>query len=223
MNSNYTYLLILRGRLSNVSHQHRHQFRYSANGSGIRAVLGRAVYGLTLSLCLFKPLAGYRVYDVEDPQFVRSWDFLEVCEEFLNENGFGLQGGHVSSQNGDARYHEFGDGSVRMSSLTWMLATQRDVRLVIRDPDTPGGFKLSMAWRPASKSATADAMVGGFGLKAISLAFLPRGSSALNVSARFSRRLVCTMEVPSATKTKGSKVKAVSDLLSLAGPVNHLA
>ena len=39
-----------------------------------------------------------------------------------------------------------------------MLATQSDVRLVILDPDTPGGFKLSMACRPASRSATADAM-----------------------------------------------------------------
>lgn len=40
-----------------------------------------------------------------------------------------------------------------------MLETQSDVRLVIRDPDTPGGFKLSMAWRPASRSATAVAML----------------------------------------------------------------
>lgn len=40
-----------------------------------------------------------------------------------------------------------------------MFATQRDVRLVIREPDTPGGFKFSMAWRPASKSATAEAIM----------------------------------------------------------------
>jgi hypothetical protein len=30
---------------------------------------------------------------------------------------------------------------------------------VILDPDTPGGFNPSMAWRPVSKSATADAMI----------------------------------------------------------------
>lgn len=39
-----------------------------------------------------------------------------------------------------------------------MFARQRAVRLVMRDPDTPGGFKLSMAWRPVSRSVTADAM-----------------------------------------------------------------
>ena len=30
------------------------------------------------------------------------------------------------------------------------------MRLRIRDPDTPGGFNDSMAWRPASSSATAE-------------------------------------------------------------------
>jgi hypothetical protein len=30
---------------------------------------------------------------------------------------------------------------------------------VILEPDTPGGFRFSMAWRPASRSATTDAMV----------------------------------------------------------------
>lgn len=29
----------------------------------------------------------------------------------------------------------------------------------MRDPVTPGGFNASMAWRPASSSATADDMV----------------------------------------------------------------
>lgn len=46
-----------------------------------------------------------------------------------------------------------------VQSLTWMLETQSEVRLVMRDPDTPGGFRLSIAWRPASKSATAEAMM----------------------------------------------------------------
>jgi hypothetical protein len=30
---------------------------------------------------------------------------------------------------------------------------------VIREPETPGGFRLSMACRPVSKSVTAEAMV----------------------------------------------------------------
>jgi hypothetical protein len=30
---------------------------------------------------------------------------------------------------------------------------------VILEPETPGGFRPSMAWRPVSRSATADDMV----------------------------------------------------------------
>jgi hypothetical protein len=48
-----------------------------------------------------------------------------------------------------------------VENLTWMLDTQSDVRLVMRDPETPGGFRLSIAWRPTSRSATADAMLSG--------------------------------------------------------------
>ena len=40
-----------------------------------------------------------------------------------------------------------------------MLAVQRDVMLVILDPETPGGLRLSMDCRYASSSATADDMV----------------------------------------------------------------
>jgi hypothetical protein len=38
-----------------------------------------------------------------------------------------------------------------------MFVTHSVVRLLMRDPDTPGGFKLSMAWRPASSSSDAMA------------------------------------------------------------------
>lgn len=40
-----------------------------------------------------------------------------------------------------------------------MLATQSEVKLVMREPDTPGGLRLSMAWRPVSRSVTGDAIV----------------------------------------------------------------
>lgn len=40
-----------------------------------------------------------------------------------------------------------------------MFATHRDVRLEILEPDTPGGFMPAIACRPASRSATADAMM----------------------------------------------------------------
>ena len=43
-----------------------------------------------------------------------------------------------------------------------MFATQSVVRLEILEPDTPGGFMPAMACRPASKSATADAMMQHF-------------------------------------------------------------
>lgn len=88
--------MVFWGGLKNVIHQHGHQFRHSVNSSGICAILGGAVNWLTLSLCLLKPLAGYRVYYVEDPQFVCSGSFLEVCVNFLDKNGFGLQGSEVS-------------------------------------------------------------------------------------------------------------------------------
>ena len=50
----------------------------------------RTVYGLSSSLGLFSPLAGYRVYDVKYAKFVSCWCLFEMCIKFLNENGFGL-------------------------------------------------------------------------------------------------------------------------------------
>jgi hypothetical protein len=48
-----------------------------------------------------------------------------------------------------------------MSLLTWTLATQSAVIFMIREPDTPGGFRESIACRPASSSATTlEAMMG---------------------------------------------------------------
>jgi hypothetical protein len=43
---------------------------------------------------------------------------------------------------------------------TWTLAAQRFVMLLILEPVTPGGLRLSMDCRLASSSATADDMVG---------------------------------------------------------------
>jgi len=43
--------------------------------------------------------------------------------------------------------------------LTSTLLTQSAVMLVIREPDTPGGFKPSMACKPVSSSVTADDMM----------------------------------------------------------------
>lgn len=84
------YLLFLWGGLQDIIHQYGHQFRYSVNTSGIGSILGRAVYCLSLSLGLFEPFPGYRVYDVEYSQLVCSWCLLEVCVDLLDEDGFGL-------------------------------------------------------------------------------------------------------------------------------------
>lgn len=59
--------------------------------SSIRAVRGRAVNGLALRLCLFKPFPGYRVYDVENAKFVGSRSLFEVGVYLLNENRFRLE------------------------------------------------------------------------------------------------------------------------------------
>lgn len=43
--------------------------------------------------------------------------------------------------------------------LTWTFAVQRVVMLVMRVPETPGGFNDSIACRLASSSATAEDML----------------------------------------------------------------
>jgi hypothetical protein len=48
-----------------------------------------------------------------------------------------------------------------LTLLTWMLAVQSEVMLVILEPDTPGGLRLSMDCRMPSRSATAEVMVRG--------------------------------------------------------------
>lgn len=75
---------------------------------------------------------------------------LEMCVNLLDENGFRLC---VFGQRFDAATAQC------MELRAWTLATQRDVRLEILEPDTPGGFMAAMACRPASKSATAEAMM----------------------------------------------------------------
>jgi hypothetical protein len=76
--------------LQNVIHQYGHEFRHSVDTGGICAILGRAVNSLALGLGLLEPLAGYRVYDVKDAQFVRSGSLLEVGVDFLDEDRLGL-------------------------------------------------------------------------------------------------------------------------------------
>lgn len=75
--------------------------------------------------------------------------FFEVCVDLLDEDGLGL------------RYElALVDWpQVHGSRHTWMLAVQRVVMVLILDPETPGGLRLSIDCRIASNSATADDMM----------------------------------------------------------------
>lgn len=50
-------------------------------------------------------------------------------------------------------------GGLEFSKHTWILAVQSEVMAVILEPETPGGFKLSMDCRIESSSATAEDIV----------------------------------------------------------------
>lgn len=75
--------------------------------------------------------------------------FFEVCVDLLDEDRLGL------------RYKlALVDWSqVHGSRHTWILAVQRVVMVLILDPETPGGLRLSIDCRIASSSATADDMM----------------------------------------------------------------
>jgi hypothetical protein len=82
--------VLLGSRLNNIIHQNRHQLRYSVDASTICAIWRRLGYSLALGLGLLEPFARYGVYDVKNPKFVCSWRLLEVCKDFLDEDGFRL-------------------------------------------------------------------------------------------------------------------------------------
>lgn len=65
---------------------------------------------------------------------------LEVCVDFLDKDGLGL-----GREHGLAYDESIVTWALETNKLTWMLPTHSDVKLVIRDPDTPGGLRLSMA------------------------------------------------------------------------------
>jgi hypothetical protein len=121
------------------------------NTSSESSILGSTVYGLSGTFGLLGPFSSYRVYDVEHAKFVCSGGLLEMGVKFLDEYWFGLWIREVSL----ARQRRRGVDLLH----TWIFAVQRVVMLVIREPDTPGGFSDSMACKPASKSATAEDMM----------------------------------------------------------------
>lgn len=90
---------------------------------GIRAVLRRAVYWLSLCLCLLEPFAGYKVYYVEYPQLVRPGRLFEVRVNLLDENRFGLRRARLArasraTQSRSVAYLDVGDAQRRQASDT---------------------------------------------------------------------------------------------------------
>lgn len=80
------YLLVFWRRGNDVVHQNGYQFCYSMHASSECSVWRRKTRRLSLSFGLVQPLSRYRVYDVEYSQFVCARCFLEVGEEFLDED-----------------------------------------------------------------------------------------------------------------------------------------
>ena len=64
------YLLIKRGEFDYVVHQGGQDVLHFMNTGSKSAILSITVYGLSLSLCLFGPFAGYGVYNVEYAKLV---------------------------------------------------------------------------------------------------------------------------------------------------------
>lgn len=149
------YLLVRRSRVRDVIHQDGHELGHPVDACGKGPISSRAVYRLALGLGLLEPLAGYRVYNVQHAQLVISIRLLEVGVEFLNEHGFRLERALAT----ELAVHRRGGEVQGVFVLTWTLATHSAVREAILVPETPGGFRVDMAWRPVSRSATAEAMI----------------------------------------------------------------
>ncbi len=155
------YLLVFWRRGKNVVHQDGYQFCYSMHARSECSVLRRETWGLSLGFGLVQPFPRYRVYDVEYSQFVCAGCFLEVGEEFLDEDRFVLAARRDGVSTTTVGSHQRSRLAVLL--LTWTLATQSAVMFAMREPDTPGGFSESMAWRPVSSSATTEDAMAKYG------------------------------------------------------------
>lgn len=80
------YLVFRRGMANYIAHQDRKQFFYSINTSGIRAICGFIVHGLSSKFGLLDPLASYRVYNVKYAKLMGSRGLFKVRVELLDEN-----------------------------------------------------------------------------------------------------------------------------------------
>jgi hypothetical protein len=60
------------------------------NTSSESTIFSSTVYGLSGAFGLFGPFSSYRIYNVEDAEFVGSGGLLEMGEKLLDEDRFGL-------------------------------------------------------------------------------------------------------------------------------------
>lgn len=85
------YLLIFGSRVDDVVHQYGEKLSHSSHTGSKCAIRSTTTRQLTDLAGLVYPLSGYRVYDIQNPQLVCSWCFLEMCVDLLDEDGFRLR------------------------------------------------------------------------------------------------------------------------------------
>lgn len=86
LHNNLSYLLIFGGRCSDVVHEDGQQFSHSGHTSSKSPIRGSAAWLLTCLSGLIYPLACYRIYNIQNSQFVCRRCLLEVRVDFLDED-----------------------------------------------------------------------------------------------------------------------------------------
>jgi len=85
------YLLIFGSRVDDIVHQYGEKLSHSSHTGSKCAIRSTTTRQLTDLAGLVYPLSGYRVYDIQNPQLVCSWCFLEMCVDLLDEDGLRLR------------------------------------------------------------------------------------------------------------------------------------
>lgn len=87
----FTYLLIFWRSVDDIGHENRKQFGHSIDACSECAIWSTWFDRLLAIFArLFYPLASYRVYNIENPQFVCAWCLFKMCVNLLDEDRFGL-------------------------------------------------------------------------------------------------------------------------------------
>ncbi len=76
--------------LDDIVHQNGQQLRHAIDPGRIGAIAGIGVHGLMGLAGMVYPLSRYRIYDVQDAQFMCSRGLLEVSVDLLDDDRFRL-------------------------------------------------------------------------------------------------------------------------------------